>query len=328
MYIMGLGGSLHDFSACIVSEKGIEIAIEEERLNRIKHSVNKKRLEKYIKSNQLWKYINNADAELLSLSINYCLDGLNITLDDIDYIVTTDSNIWLPFVKKLENLVVINHHLSHAASTFYTSNFNESAILVIDGQGSEVNVNGKIGYETITLAYGNKNKIKVIKKIINYSLGHFYSMVTMAIGFGFLEEGKTMGLSSYGIVKENIFSKYYILKKDGEFEFKTTLKEIETEVKKMIEKDNSFENRANLALCAQKTLYEIVIHILKYFKSILPCENLCIAGGVGLNSVLNGQIFESNIYNNVFVFPASGDNGLSIGCALYGLYVLSNNKRS
>ncbi|MGL5576477.1 MAG: carbamoyltransferase N-terminal domain-containing protein [Sarcina sp.] len=330
MYILGLGGSLHDFSACIVKDGKVIVAIEEERITRVKHSINKDKLQEAIENNQLWKFLKEIPKNTLEKSVQYCLESANISLDDISMTITTDSNLHVPYVKSFEHLVVINHHMGHLASTFYPSSFDEAAILIVDGQGSEIYQNGKIGYETVTLAYVKNNKIKILKKISDNSVGHFYETITRALGFGILEDGKVMGLSSYGTddFVEELKESYVI--EDNTVKFVWKLSDIKEYVEKKLEKtefEDVFQIKANIAYAAQKNLEIMMCHYSNYLYELTKCKNLCIGGGVGLNSVANGVIYEKTPFEKIFIQPAAGDNGLCIGAALYASNYLNRNNR-
>ncbi len=327
MYIIGLGGSLHDFSACLMKDGKIVVAIEEERITRQKHAIDKKILQEAILNNQIWKLTNQIDKNTLKESVEYCLKYEGITISDVDYVITTDSNMYLPYIKTLDNVVFIRHHIAHAASAYYTSGYNEAAILVVDGRGSFITANNRSGYESVSFALGKEKKLKILDRIIDQSVGHFYTDFTLGIGFNILEEGKTMGLSSYG--KEtyvNAFKDCFELQENGKIVFKYSDSEIREKVKKIvIDSNNDFQVRADLAFAVQKLTEEIMLHFVKYLKKLTGVSKLCIVGGVGLNSVANGVILDSNIFEEVFIFPACGDNGLSIGSAMYGTYFLGGS---
>lgn len=332
MYILGLGGSLHDFSACLVQDNKIVVAIEDERISRVKHSAQIENLQNAIENNQVWKYTSsNQSSETIKCSVQYCLDYAGISIRDIDYIVTTDSNLWVPYVQTLDNLVVINHHTAHAASTFFTSPYKNSAILVVDGKGSNVRVGAHLGEETLTIALGDRSKIVTVEKRIEHSLGHFYSAVTRGLGFRLLEDGKTMGLSSYGDDRFlPMFREFFDLQYGGDFRFTCSMGMIKDKVEtilKQSEQKTYFQTRADLAYAAQHSLETIICHICTYIAKQYDQENICLAGGVALNSVANGKLVTEGIFRNIHIFPACGDNGLSVGCALYGAYALSNFSR-
>ncbi len=332
MYIIGLGGSLHDYACCLMKDADILVAIEEERITRQKHAVDIFKLQDAILNKQVWKFLNQIPKDTLEKSLEYCLNYADITIDDVDFFVTTDSNLHLDVVKKLNNKIVINHHLAHMASAFYPSEFQEAAILVIDGKGSEVNVDGKTGEETITLGYGSRNNMKTIAKTINHSIGHFYEAVTLGIGFHLLEAGKTMGLSSYG--KETYLKEmrnWYDLLESGEIQIHLREDEMTSFARETISKASEvdqFQVKADLAASAQLALEEMIIHITSHLYNETKSKNICIAGGVGLNSVANGKILALTNFEKIFVQPAAGDNGLAIGTAMYGAHYLRQLPRN
>lgn len=331
MYIVGFGGSVHDFSCCLMKGNEIVAAIEEERLTREKHAVDKGILENAILNNQTWKIIKAIPKDMLERSLKYCLDAANITEEEVDLFITTDSNTHLNIMNRLSDKLVINHHVAHMASAFYPSTFSEAAILVVDGKGSFVSKEDEDGEETITLGYGLGNKIKTIDKTLNHSIGHFYESVTLGIGFNLLEAGKTMGLSSYGTpVYLETMEKWFTFDDKGGIEFTVTEKEIREEVKKMIDEDETnetFQTKANIASSAQVALENMMIHICNYLYKVTNSDNLCIAGGVGLNSVANGKLLKETGFKNIYIQPAAGDNGLAIGTAMYGAFNLRNYSR-
>lgn len=328
MYILGLGGSLHDYSACLMKDKEILVAIEEERITRQKHAADKNKLQDALVKNQVWKYLRTIPKYTMKNAVDYCLEYAKITKDDLDLVITTDSNLHLPYVNSFDHLLIMNHHMSHIASSYYASDFEDAAILVCDGRGSQITYNGEQGYESVTLAYGSKGKIKILDKVLEHSIGHFYEAVTLALGFGILEDGKVMGLSSYGNDRfvEEMGQSYVI--QDGKVIFVWSLDKIKDYVKEKLEQtdsDNEFQTKADLAYAAQKNLETMVCYYADRLYKMTGCNKLCIAGGVGLNSVANGVIYEKVPFKEMFIQPAAGDNGLSIGCAMYGAYYLSHN---
>lgn len=330
MYILGLGGSLHDFSACLMRDDEILVAIEEERITRQKHAINKNELERAIVNNQLWKFTQSVPNNTLKASVEYCLEYAGIDYADIDLVVTTDSNIFLPVVNSFEHMVIMNHHMSHIASAYYASGYEEAAILVVDGRGSKVSYNDKMGYESVTLAFAKKNRIEILDKILDHSIGHFYSAVTLAIGFGILEDGKTMGLSSYGTdtyLKE--MNKCYCVK-EGRVEFLWKLNEVKSFISnklKDVAEEDLFQARADMAYAAQKIIEDMLCYYANRLYKETGCNKLCIAGGVALNSVANGIVYKKLSFSDIFIPPAAGDNGLAFGCALYGANYLCRGKK-
>lgn len=316
MYILGLGGSVHDYSACLLDDSKILTFIEEERITRSKNGIN------------LGVKLANG------YSRKYCCKENNIEISDIPLVVANDIiNPCMLF--RLNNVIKINHHLSHAASSFFCSPYNEAAILVIDSVGSKLSDNT---YETISYYYGKGNKIELIERktgtnlqdtdYISNSIGMFYSLVTEYIGFSELQEGKTMGLAPYGTNKKvnELLSNVDI--NNGEFKFDLSrISYFQNMIHTRKKSDMDFQTMSDYAYAAQKILEVALINCCKHIKQLTACNNLCLAGGTFLNSVANYKIYKQNIFKNIFIQPATGDNGTSIGAALYGYYNILNNKR-
>lgn len=324
MYILGLGGSNHDFSACVVKDGKIECMIEDERITRKKHGA-------------------GLGLELAKgFSRKYCCDYLKIGTDSFDMIVANDilNNVMYRRLDKKVHL--INHHLAHAASCFYPSPFNEAAILVVDAVGSKIPAGSGYEYETVSFGAGFGSKIDLIEKItgkniedtdyVENSLGIFYSIITEIIGFGEHQEGKTMGLAPYGT------DRYYELlnrhvKLVDDYKIRIEKEDIEAllsyreKIESAKTNEESFSIKADFAWAAQYILEENMICLCKHLKKLTGKNNLCMAGGVALNSVANYKIYKQKIFDNIFIQPACGDNGTSIGSALYGYYSLMNNER-
>ncbi|SDZ40430.1 carbamoyltransferase C-terminal domain-containing protein [Bacillus sp. 166amftsu] len=331
MNILGLGGSGHSFSACILKNGEIKYAIEEERLNKIKHSL----------------LPDNSIHIARSRASTYCLEAAKIPIDQLDLVIGNDLMNELYYTKFRDKIILINHHLAHASSCYFTSNYAESAILVIDGRGSNVGFSRKSqdleSIETVSYYYGNGNKIKELGKISGQmindffpanSVGEFYDSITREIGFGFLGDGKTMGLAAYGkdtYVKE--FERFYYFNINTG-NFKRTYnqnKKMKAFIKKILQEvtDESeiFQRKADLAYAVQFHLEKIVIGFANFIYRKTKSKNLCLSGGVFLNSVANYKILKETPFEHIYVFPAAGDSGLSIGSALYGYHVLNNRPK-
>lgn len=322
MFILGLGGSNHDFSACLLKDSQILAMIEDERITRNKHGI-------------------DLGVKLAKgYSRKYCLNLNNSSLENIDLMVSNDI-VNKSILFRLKNVKMINHHLSHAASSFYCSPFEEAAILVIDAVGSKITKNLPCKYETISYFYGKDNKIELVERkcgknllgtdYVENSLGIFYSLVTELIGFNELQEGKTMGLAPYGTNKEYMKLLNYVSFSNGEFHLNEKnikcLIAIKDEINSIVDAEHKFVKMSNYAFAAQKILEDVIIDCCNYLKSITNCNNLCLAGGTFLNSVANYKIYKSGIFKNIFIQPAAGDNGTSIGSALYGYYDILNHNR-
>lgn len=331
MKVLGLGGSLHDFSACLVDNSEIKVAVEEERLVRVKYAY------------KLGERVSRCKAA------KYCLDSEGISIDDVVLIVANDYLTPGYYLKYRKKVKLISHHLSHAASVFYPSKFEKSAILVLDGGGSQINSKNQIFGETITYYLGEGSQISTLKdikgevvgedyeQVYTNSLGFFYGIVTNSIGFnsqGYIEPGKTMGLAPYGTdkyVKE--FYKFYNCDINGNFnQSLEQQREMEQYINHVLENMKTLKRleqaKADFAFAVQYHTEDIVIKLCNYLYEKTQIKNLCISGGVALNSVVNYKVLENTPFENVFVMPATGDTGTGIGAALYGYYALGGKHRN
>jgi carbamoyltransferase len=245
-------------------------------------------------------------------------------------------------VKKFPKLLFSEHHLSHAASAFYPSPFEEAAILTIDGVGE---------WATASIAYGKGNKIKILKELhFPHSVGLLYSAFTYYLGFRVNSgEYKLMGLAPYGnpnservsefikLIKENLIRIY----DDGSvwlnqefFDYSTGLKMVNEEkweklfgFKRRMPESEIEQIHADLALAIQKVLEEIVIKMAKHAKELTGAKYLCMAGGVALNCVANTKLLETGIFEDIWVQPAAGDAGGALGAALAVYHLYFNKPR-
>tara|TARA_B100000029_G_scaffold515158_1_gene620891 strand:- start:163 stop:2004 length:1842 start_codon:yes stop_codon:yes gene_type:complete len=228
------------------------------------------------------------------------------------------------------------HHYSHAASTFYPSPFKEAAILTLDGVGE---------WATTTVAMGKGNEIKMLKEIhFPHSIGLLYSAFTYYTGFKVNSgEYKVMGLAPYGEpkYKDIILKELIDLKEDGSFRlnmkyfnYATGLTMINDNFSNLFghkvrnpEKDLLTQFHMDIAASIQAVTEEIVIKLTTAISKEVKSENLCMAGGVALNCVANGKIFKNKIFKNIWIQPAAGDAGGSLGAALAFWYRELGNKR-
>ena len=328
MKIIGIGGSDHDLSACLLVDGKLEIAIEEERLSREKHG-------RGIRS-------------CLLKSVDYCLKELNLDYKDIDYFFTSD--LFYPRIAPpkmyIDKLIKINHHYTHAACAYYLSGFEEAAWLVIDGGGSRISFNTA---ETVTYGYINSYKITTLQKVLgrlntlydlgyqSNSLGSFYDFFNLLCGFGIFEAGKLMGLASYGKPSYiNEIKKLVNIRmaENHQVDIKIELnREIYKDFYKIItdckELSSQFQIKADFAASAQILLEEWTYMLMEALYQQTHNENLCYSGGVAYNSVLNGKIKANTSFKNIFIPPAAGDSGTAIGAALYGYHnILGNSVRT
>ena len=217
------------------------------------------------------------------------------------------------------------HHYSHAASAFFPSPFEEAIILTLDGVGE---------WATTTVAIGKKNKLEIIREIhFPHSLGLLYSAFTYYTGFKVNSgEYKLMGLAPYGkpIFKDIILDKLIDLKADGSFKldmkyfnYATGLTMTNNKFSKLFghpvrdpKKDLLTQFHMDIASSIQSVTEEIILKITKNILSKYKIKNLCLAGGVALNCVANGKILKEKIFENIWIQPAAGDAGGSLGAAL------------
>ncbi|WP_460071548.1 carbamoyltransferase family protein [Streptomyces sp. YKOK-I1] len=336
MLALGLGGSNHDFSACLVENGEIAVGIEEERLTRRKYAVNVNSL-----ANQCWRY---------------CLTTRGVRLGQVEAIVADDTllpSCYFPFRSRT---TLIRHHLAHAASAFHPSPFPEAAILVVDGAGSLFDGQG---VETLTMSVGSGTEITEISKVFgtnwstdglrdtrvyqagdsDHSLGFLYKAVSRAIGFTLYEEGrwyltedgKTMGLAPYGTDRwRGEFHRRLDLLPEGRYTLHLKdggLLDFVEHALDGLEGDERFARGADLAWAAQDLLETAVLHAARWLHRETGLTRLCLAGGVALNSVANGKILRDTPFTEIHAQPAAGDNGCAVGCAYYGHHVLGGHPR-
>lgn len=310
MVILGIGGSIHDFSYCLIKDGVVISAIEEERVSGEKHCLGVR--------SSLFK------------GIEYCLKQYDMNFKNIDIFISNnlfDGHWEIPFNS---NIVRINHHLAHACSSYFNSGFEESALLVIDGSGDKY----LYQHKTSTISWGHAvdKNITIHKPIIgddsNYitnSLGEFYSLITERCGLNRFNEGKTMGLASYGSDKYIKEMDQYVsisTNRKNELSVNVNLAELDIWANEIVKKDGSFKNKADLAYAAQAILEKSVFFIMNFLYEKTKCKNICYAGGIALNSVLNGKIIKNTPFENIFIFPAAGDAGTAFGAAQYAYYIL------
>ena len=230
-----------------------------------------------------------------------------------------------------------DHHLSHSASAFFPSPFEEAVILTADGVGE---------WATTTVAVGKGNNLEIKKEIhFPHSLGLLYSAFTYYIGFKVNSgEYKLMGLAPYGIpiYEDKIINKLIDIKEDGSFHLDQSYFNYATGLTMTNKKfDSLFGQKVrdakhekltqfhmDIAASIQKVTEDIMIKLTKSLKKEFNTSNLCLAGGVALNCVANGKILKEKIFDNIWVQPAAGDAGGSLGAALALWHIDQNNPRT
>ena len=355
--ILGISAFYHDSAAAIIKDGKIISAAQEERFTRVKHDS---------------KYPHNAVNFVLKYSNLKLSDVDNIVFFEKPFLkferlletyvafaprgflqFTKSMPIWLKeklFQKKLlfeylkehdsdfndENKISFSeHHLSHAASAFFPSPFEEAIILTADGVGE---------WATTTLAIGKGNKLEIKKEIhFPHSLGLFYSAFTYYTGFKVNSgEYKLMGLAPYGSpIYEDKVKQLIDIKDDGSFmldqnyfNYATGLTMTNKKFNNLFGqkprdpiKDQLTQFHMDIAASVQKVTEEIMIKLVKAIREEYNINNLCLAGGVALNCVANGKILNQKIFDNIWIQPAAGDAGGSLGAALALWYIEQGNKR-
>ena len=345
--ILGISAFYHDSAAALVVDGEIIAAAQEERFSRKKHdpdypfnAVNYVLTEGKLKLNQvdhivffekpflkferlLETYMAFAPKGFKSFSLSMPLwlrEKLFQKKFLFDKLKQHDENF-----KDIKKIKFSEHHYSHAASAFYPSPFENAVVLTLDGVGE---------WATTTVAIGKKNKLEMIKEIyFPHSLGLLYSAFTYYTGFKVNSgEYKVMGLAPYGKpkYKDLIIQNLMDLKEDGSFKLNMKFFNYATGLtmtnKKFSDlfghpvrnpkKDLLEDFHMDIAASIQSVTEEIVIRITKNIASEYKIKNLCLAGGVALNCVANGKILRQKIFDDIWIQPAAGDAGGSLGAAL------------
>ncbi|MDA9974702.1 carbamoyltransferase [Candidatus Pelagibacter sp.] len=355
--ILGISAFYHDSAACILVDGKIVAAAQEERFTRIKHDLsypnnavefvldyaNLKLSEvdqivffekPFLKFERLLEtYVAFAPRGFLSFSkamplwLKEKLFQKNLLFNELK---EHDKNY-----KSDKNVFFSDHHLSHAASAFFPSPFEEAVVLTADGVGE---------WATTTVAVGNGNDLDIKKEIhFPHSLGLLYSAFTYYTGFKVNSgEYKLMGLAPYGApIYEDKIKQLIDIKEDGTFRLDQKYFNYATGLTMTNDKfDNLFgQKRRNpenekltqfhmdIAASIQKVTEEIMIKLVKSIRKEYGIKNLCLAGGVALNCVANGKILQEKIFDNIWIQPAAGDAGGALGATLALWHIEQGNKR-
>ena len=356
--ILGISAFYHDSAAAIIKDGEIIAAAQEERFTRKKHdSCFPKNAIKFLLSEVNFK-LNEIDNivffEKPFLKFERLLETYMAFAPKGFKSFALAMPIWLReklFQKKflfdllkqldkgftdIEKIKFSEHHFSHAASAFYPSPFKEAVILTLDGVGE---------WATTTIAIGKENKINMVKEIhFPHSIGLLYSAFTYYIGFKVNSgEYKVMGLAPYGkpIYKEKILKNLIDVKSDGSFKldmsyfnYATGLTMTNKKFSNLFgqpvrspDKDLLTQFHMDIAASVQAVIEEIILKLTRKISEDYKIKNLCLAGGVALNCVANGKILKKRIFENIWIQPASGDAGGSLGAALGYWYHELNNSR-
>ncbi len=355
--ILGISAFYHDSAACILKDGEIIAAAQEERFTRKKHDSSYPRnaidfvlnfsnlklsevdqivfFEKpFLKFERLLEtYVAFAPKGFTSFSkampvwIKEKLFQKNLLFNKLK---EHDKNY-----KSDQNIFFSDHHLSHAASAFFPSPFDEAVVLTADGVGE---------WATTTVAVGKNNKLDIKKEIhFPHSLGLLYSAFTYYTGFKVNSgEYKLMGLAPYGnSIYEDKVKQLVDIKDDGTFRldqkyfnYTTGLTMTNDKFNKLFDqKPRNPQNEKitqfpmDIAASIQKVTEEIMVKLAKSIRKEYDIKNLCLAGGVALNCVANGKILKEKIFDNIWIQPAAGDAGGSLGAALALWHIDQGNKR-
>jgi carbamoyltransferase len=335
MYILGFTGGFdraydshyafpidfaHDAAAVLVRDGEIVAGIEEERLNRIKHT-------------------NKAPAN----AIRFCLDEAGIELSEVDYLAYYATEEFLnefflrlhleqprlgtfPGIRTIlqdiferdfgfrpdaDRFRFVSHHMAHAVSSFALCGFEDCLVLSMDGVGESVS--------TMVLDGRGKSLNLLAAKPQHFSLGNYYTKVIGFLGYRIYDEYKVMGLAPYGDGGRfrNLFRSFYALLPDGEYVIYNDRVLRLYEVLSPRQRGEPFDQiHKDIAAALQESLEAIVFHMLRYYVELTGHEYLAISGGVGQNSSMIGKIWNSGMFRDIFVQPAADDAGCAIGCAL------------
>ena len=357
--ILGISAFYHDSAASIIIDGKIIAAAQEERFTRIKHdhSYPFNAIEFVLKYAKL--KLSEIDhivffekpflkfERLLETYVAFAPKGFKSFCKAMPIWLSEklfQKNLLFNKLKQHDELfndtkkiMFSDHHLSHAASAYFPSPFNEALVLTADGVGE---------WATTTLAIAKDNKVEIIKEIhFPHSLGLLYSAFTYYTGFKVNSgEYKLMGLAPYGkpIYKDKILENLIDVKEDGTFRLNQKYFNYATGLTMTNKKfddlfgqsarkpneENLTQFHMDIAASIQLVTEEIIIKLATSIQKEYGIKNLCLAGGVALNCVANGKLLEKNIFENIWIQPAAGDAGGSLGAALALWYNEFDNPRN
>jgi carbamoyltransferase len=341
----------HDKGAVLIVDGQVKFGISQERLSRIKHD-------------GAWKNETTPDYDIPFASINYCLDAYDIKYTDVDlyvYNFTEDYKLASDSVEQqfsnqtgltVDKLVYVPHHLAHACSAFYSSGFDDAAVIVVDAMGSVYNnktmewykdqgypyKNGQVA-EGHSIFHFSRNSYKeVYKKWVSYpmhhtdhpewdkgaSLGYFYGTGTRQLVYNTENNtwaaGKLMGLASYA-------DDEWLKCEPDLIDINHLTKTFKVHgwphfYRPEVDYKSSFQDRANLAGLYQRSLERGVMMLTDYVKRNIKTDNLCVAGGCFLNCNTNEKLVKSGLFKDYFFLPPADDSGIPLGCAWFGQLTL------
>ena len=331
MYTLGINAAFHDSAASLIKDGELIAAAEEERFTHVKHGKRPTPFSAY---------------ELPYHAIDYCLKEAGIHLSEVDHIAYSFDpdinkievypgldNLYLSSIRRAAKLLVsgyphhlqkrfdsttaddfewhfVDHHIAHAASALFVSPYQHAAVLTIDGRGENVGT-------TYYLGKGNQLE-KLSEVLIPHSLGLLYEAVTAHLGFlHSSDEYKVMALASYGRPTYlDEFSSLIHLRKNGKY----TIDEYRLNLMfgPARKRNGPFtQKHFDIAHSLQKVLEATVLQLINWLYEATHEENLCMAGGVALNCVMNAVIRDKGPFKNIWVQPAAGDAGTALGAALW-----------
>lgn len=359
MNILGISAYYHDSAACLISDDEIIAAAQEERftrkkndssfpINAINYCITESKVnildldhivfydKPFLKFERLLEtYLAFAPRGFKSFSTSLPVWIKDKLFQKTEIIEALTKNLGLSKEDWKNKLLFSEHHLSHAASAFFPSPFEEAAILSMDGVGE---------WTTTSLAIGSGNKLEMQQEIrFPHSIGLLYSAITYYLGFKVNSgEYKVMGLAPYGepkytnLIKDNLID----IKEDGSFHLDMSFFDYCTNLKMTNEKFNKLfdgpprrpegrltQKEMDIASSIQSVTEDIVLKLARGIKKSSGLNNLCLSGGVALNCVANGKLLKEGIFENLWIQPASGDAGGSLGAALAVNYLKLNRNR-
>lgn len=356
MRILGISGLYHDSAAALVVDGAIAAAAQEERFTRKKHDAD-------FPARAVEYCLSVAGCGLDELDAVVFYDKPFIKFERLleTYLAVAPRGynsfrmampLWLReklFQKSIlgkelrklapsfdaEKLLFTEHHLSHAASAFYPSPFDEAAVLTMDGVGE---------WATMTLAVGRGKDLKIHKELhFPHSLGLLYSAVTYYTGFKVNSgEYKVMGLAPYGEPRfaRLMLDKLIDLKPDGSFHLDQSYFNYASGLTMTNERFAALfggpvrkpeqlltQFHMDMAASIQAVTEEIVLRLARSVRAETGQRNLCLAGGVALNCVANGKLLRETIFDDIWIQPAAGDAGGALGAALAGYHLYAGHER-
>lgn len=365
MYTLGINAVFHDSSACIIKDGVLLAAAEEERFTHIKHGKRPVPFSTYELPYHAINYclevagIHLRDVDHVAYSFDpYLLlpkdyisqAEIKLPLQPSDSSSTEEwDNPWDPLflsyiINSPRQLVdgwphhlqprftgtkvtdfewhFVDHHISHAASAFLVSPHQHAAVMTIDGRGEKA---------TTSYYYGQSNNLTCISQVnMPHSLGLLYEKVTSHLGFlHSSDEYKVMALASYGKPEfEKHFRDMIHLEDNGQYKI-ADVDFTELFGKRRMKGDEFTSHHFNIAHSLQKVLQDVTLHLTEWLYKETKQENLCMAGGVALNCVMNAHLRDKSSFKNIWIQPAAGDAGTSLGAAFWiNAQERKNSKRS